>query len=107
MIGLHGQPGHWTVATASSRMMLRLADSDGGHWLWKRPLRGSNRASFHAGRIDPYCLFLVEVRPCKNLELKLPVKLILQLKGVTARCFTYALKGTAAGRYRTPLQRPR
>ena len=80
VIGLHGQPGHWTVATASLRMVLRLADSDGGRWLWKHPLRGRNRASFHAGRIDPYSLFLIQVRPSKNPDIKLPVKLILQLK---------------------------
>jgi hypothetical protein len=66
LIGLHGHPGHWTVASAVSREVFRLADSDGGCWLRKRPLAGRNRAGFHAGRIDPYTLFLIEVRPSRR-----------------------------------------
>src|ERR1700680_1809803 len=54
VIGLHGQPGHWTVASSVSREVFQLADSDGGSWLRKRPLRGNHRTGFHAGRIDPY-----------------------------------------------------
>jgi hypothetical protein len=68
LIGLHGHPGHWTVASAVSREMFRLADSDGGRWLRKRPLAGSRRVGFHAGRIDPYTLFLIEVRPSKRFR---------------------------------------
>src|ERR1051326_2534646 len=85
VMGLHGHPGHWTVATRTSPMVLRLADSDGGNWLWKHPLRGRNRASFHAGRIDPYCVFLIEIRPDEHNQVNLPLKLVLQLSGVGAR----------------------
>ena len=97
VIGLHGQPGHWTVATASSRMVLRLADSDGGRWLWKHPLRGRNPASFHAGRIDPYALFLIEVRPCEKLEPTLPIKFIVQVRGITSYGLKRTLRRATAG----------
>ena len=66
LIGLHGHPGHWTVASTVSRQVFRLADSDGGSWLRKSPLRGNHRSGFHSGRIDPYALFLIEIRLCQH-----------------------------------------
>jgi len=51
---------HWTVATRVTASRLYLLDSEGDRSVAVK--QGRRALSYHAGLIDPYCLYLLTIR---------------------------------------------
>ena len=64
---------HWTVATRITKARLHLLDSEGDTSIAISP--GPRRLRYHAGLIDPSCLYLLQLKELKAAANKPPKQL--------------------------------
>ena len=59
IVGTKGEWEHWTVVMRMTAARLYLLDSEGDTSMASK--RGKRRLRYHAGLIDPTCLFLLKL----------------------------------------------
>ena len=60
IVGAKAPWPHWTVATRVTKARVHLLDSEGDTSIAIRP--GPRRLRYHAGLIDPSCLYLLQLK---------------------------------------------